>query len=132
MELFTTAEVVDMAGVGYRRLLQMLEEGWFTPAFTRGRERKTWLFDAGDIWLLRTFMQHRHLFPTSEWKLLVKAIEQARRAGEEGGYIAKVSAGNRKVPSVAPLAEEQIGRVIKDGTLSLLVAFMGQKAQEAV
>ena len=130
MELFTTAEVVDLAGVGYRRLLQMLEEGWFTPAFTRGRERKTWLFDNGDIWLLRTFVRHRGVFPTREWESLVKAIDRARRDELTKAYIAKVSRTPKKA-SVEAIGPDEIEPLVREGTLSLLVAIDARKQEAA-
>ena len=129
MDLFATAEVVEKTGVGYRRLLQMLEENWFRPAYVAGEARKTYLFDRDDVWLLVNFMNVRDHFATHEWKPLTQALDNARN-NESHVYVVKLASDGLEETCVRTLDQESVQTAMKDNRVRLLVA-LEQKQKEA-
>lgn len=114
MEMLTARMVAEKAELPYRRLLDWVDKGWFSPrVVARGGERNQMFFDLEDVVHLRAFDRIRHRFEEREWAGVLSAIQQLRGAQERGRFV---------VASKAPATEGGVKyRTVGEGELAALL-----------
>lgn len=122
MELMTAEVVSQRSGAPYRRLLDWVDRGWFTPArLGGGVHRVRPSFSEADAWEIEMFERVRTAVPEADWPFVLKAIREVRLAGTPKTYLARVrSQGN--FPVYRGASQQDLNDWICSGEMLMAVA----------